>query len=148
MNLSPVETESGFQSGGQIDLDAESNHERFKDLVLPSSPSCLCVSIVSSDKGGDDEAGTQVVSDQARAEGRYRARKAWGQRAWREEKDRERASRAAQQVRRAAALTAELAAQSSSRYAAILQGCQMSHWLQSAHTSSTTDLRAVHLLWA
>ena len=45
----------------------------------------------------------------------YRARKAWGQRAWREEKDRERASRAAQQVRRAAALTAELAAQSESK---------------------------------
>ena len=58
------------------------------------------------------DAWTQVVSDQARAEGGYRARRAWGQRAWREEKDRERASRAAQQVRRAAALTAELAAQS------------------------------------
>ena len=50
------------------------------------------------------EAWTQVVSDHARA--------AWSQRAWREEKDRERASRAAQQVRRAAALTVELAAQS------------------------------------
>ena len=61
------------------------------------------------------EAWTQVVSDQARAEGGYRARKAWGQRAWREEKDRERASRAAQQVRRAAALMAELAAQSESK---------------------------------
>ena len=34
------------------------------------------------------DAWTQVVSDQARAEGGYRARKAWGQRAWREEKDR------------------------------------------------------------
>ena len=49
-----VETESGFQSGGQFDLDAESNHERFKDLVLPSSQSCLCVSIASSDEGGDE----------------------------------------------------------------------------------------------
>ena len=39
---------------------------------------------------------------------------AWGQRAWKEAKDRERASRAAQQVRRAAALTAKLAAQSES----------------------------------
>ena len=47
----PVETESGFQSGEQSDLDAESNHERFKDLVLPSSQSCLCVSIASSDEG-------------------------------------------------------------------------------------------------
>ena len=55
---------------------------------------------------------TQVVSDHARAEGGYRTRKAWGRRAWEEEKDRERASRAAQQVRRAAALTAELAVQS------------------------------------
>ena len=51
------------------------------------------------------EAWTQVVSDHARAEGGYRARKAWGQRAWKEEKDRERASRAAQQVRRAALKT-------------------------------------------
>ena len=50
----PVETESGFQSGGQFDLDAESNHERFKDLVLPSSQPCLCVSIASSDEGGDE----------------------------------------------------------------------------------------------
>ena len=61
------------------------------------------------------DARTQVVSDHARAEGGYRARKAWGQRARKEEKDRERASRAAQQVRRAAALTAELAAQSESK---------------------------------
>ena len=38
------------------------------------------------------EAWTQVVSDHARAEGGYRVRKAWGQRAWKEEKDRERAS--------------------------------------------------------
>ena len=55
------------------------------------------------------------MNDHARAEGRYRARKAWGKRAWREEKDRERASQASQQVRRAAALTAELAAQSESK---------------------------------
>ena len=55
----PVETESGFESCEQLDLDAESNHERFKDLVLPSSQSCLereilCVSIASSDEGGHD----------------------------------------------------------------------------------------------
>ena len=54
------------------------------------------------------ESWTQVVSDHARAEGGYRARKAWGQRAWKEEKDRETASRAA-------ALTAELAAQSENK---------------------------------
>ena len=36
------------------------------------------------------EAWTQVVSDHARAEGGYRARKAWGRRAWEEEKDKER----------------------------------------------------------
>ena len=35
------------------------------------------------------DAWTQVVSDHARAEGGYRAGKAWGQRAWMEEKDRE-----------------------------------------------------------
>ena len=121
--------------------DQDDDVERFSDLVLPSSQSCLCVSIASSDKGygfgkapsGEvvfihasavhgaevlvvgTEAWTQVVSDHARVEGGYRARKAWGQRAWKEEKDRERASRAAQQVRRAAALTAELAAQSESK---------------------------------
>ena len=42
----------------------------------------------------------------------YRARRAWGQAAWKEERDRERASRAAQRAKRAAELTAELAAQS------------------------------------
>ena len=47
----PVEVESGFQSGEQSDLVAESNHQRFKDLVLPSSQSCLCESIASSDEG-------------------------------------------------------------------------------------------------
>ena len=55
----PVETDSGFQSGEQLDLDAESNHKRFKDLVLKSSQSrlereILCVSIASSDEGGDE----------------------------------------------------------------------------------------------
>ena len=54
-----VETESGFESGEQLDLDAESNHERFKDLVLPSFQSCLereilCVRTASSDEDGDD----------------------------------------------------------------------------------------------
>ena len=29
-----METESGFPSGEQLYPDAESNHERFKDLVL------------------------------------------------------------------------------------------------------------------
>ena len=85
------------------------------------------------------EAWTQVVSDQARAEGVYRARKAWGQRALREEKDRERANRAAQQMRRAAALTAELAAQSESKVFEVcstLQDCPMSHLLQPAHNDS------------
>ena len=56
------------------------------------------------------DAWVQVVSD-ARAEGEYRARNAWGRNAW-EEKDKEKANRMAQQVKRAAALTAELAAQS------------------------------------
>ena len=58
------------------------------------------------------DAWVQVVRDDARAQGGYRACKAWGHAAWKEERDKERASKVAEQVRRAAALTAELAAQS------------------------------------
>ena len=65
------------------------------------------------------DAWAQVVSDHARAEGRYRARRAWGRDAWREQRDKERANLVAQQVRRAAALTAELAAQSEKKTAAV-----------------------------
>ena len=59
----------------------------------------------------------QVVSDEARAEGGYRARNALGRNAWKEEKDREKANEVAQQVKRAAALTVELAAQSGKKVA-------------------------------
>ena len=48
------------------------------------------------------DARSQVVSDHPRAEERNRARKTWGKKAWEEEKDREKAVRVAQQVRRAA----------------------------------------------
>ena len=65
------------------------------------------------------DAWVQVVNDDARAQGAYRARRAWGQTAWREERDRGRANRVAQQVRRAAALTAELAAQSEEKVAVV-----------------------------
>ena len=58
------------------------------------------------------EAWVQVVSDDARAQGGFRARRAWGKTAWEQERDRERASKAAERARRAAELTAELAAQS------------------------------------
>ena len=58
------------------------------------------------------DAWVQVVRDDARAKERYRACKAWGHAAWKEERDKERATKVAEQVRRAAALTAELAAQS------------------------------------
>ena len=51
------------------------------------------------------DAWVQVVNDEARAEGVYRARNACGGNAWKEKKDREKANRVAQQVRRAAALT-------------------------------------------
>ena len=34
--------------------DQDVDVDRFKDLVLPSSSSCLCVSIASSDEGGDE----------------------------------------------------------------------------------------------
>ena len=58
------------------------------------------------------EAWVQVVSDDARAQGGVRARRAWKKTAWEQERDRERASKAAERARRAAELTAELAAQS------------------------------------
>ena len=38
----------------RLPVETESNHERFKDLILPSSQSCLFVSIASSDEGGDE----------------------------------------------------------------------------------------------
>ena len=65
------------------------------------------------------DAWVQVVNDDARAQGRYRARRAWGQDVWQAEKDKEKANKVAQQVRRAAALTAELTAQSEKETAAV-----------------------------
>ena len=52
----------------------------------------------------------QVVNDDARGQEDYRARRARGREAWKAERDKEKANKVAQQVRRAAALTAELAA--------------------------------------
>ena len=51
--------------------------------------------------------------------GGYRARRAWGRDAWKAERDTEKANKVAQQVRRAAALTAEPAAHSEKRTAAL-----------------------------
>ena len=68
------------------------------------------------------DAWVQVVNDDA-----HRARRAWGQRAWKEEKDKERATRVAQRVRRAAALTAELAAKSERKLSAIFDHPPGSH---------------------
>ena len=65
------------------------------------------------------DAWAQVVSDNARAEGRCRARNAWGRNAWKEEKEKEKANRVAQQVKRAAALTAELSCQSERKVSAM-----------------------------
>ena len=65
------------------------------------------------------DAWVQVVNDDARAQGGYRARRAWGHDVWQAEKDKEKANKVAQQVRRAAALTAELAAQSEKKTAAV-----------------------------
>ena len=65
------------------------------------------------------DARVQVENDDARAQGGYRARRAWGQDVWKAEKDKERATKVAQQVRRAAALTAELAAQSEKKVSAV-----------------------------
>ena len=65
----------------------------------------------------------QVVNDDARAPGGggggYRARRACGRDTWKAERDKENANKVAQQVRRAAALTAELAAQSEKKTAAV-----------------------------
>ena len=65
------------------------------------------------------DARVQVVNDEARPQGGYRARRALGQDVWKAEKDKERANKVAQQVRRAAALTAELAARSEKKTAAV-----------------------------
>ena len=67
------------------------------------------------------DAWAQVVSDHARAEGVYRARRGLGTKRveTKKKRDKEKANRVAQQVRRAAALTAELAAQSEKKTAAV-----------------------------
>ena len=65
------------------------------------------------------DAWVQVVNDDARAQGGHRAKRAWGRNAWKAERDKENANKVAQQVRRAAALTAELAAQSEKKTAAV-----------------------------
>ena len=65
------------------------------------------------------DAWVQVVNDDARAQGGYRAKRAWGRNAWKAERDKEKANKVAQQVKRAAALTAELAAHSEKKTAAV-----------------------------
>ena len=90
------------------------------------------------------DAWVQVVNDDARAQGEYRAKRAWGRNAWKAERDKENANKVAQQVWRAATLTAELAAQLERK----LPWCATSHrgltsspgtlrrptWGQVAHT--------------
>ena len=66
------------------------------------------------------DAWIQVLSDHARGRERHRGRKAWCHRVWKEEKDKEQANRVAQQARRAATLTAELAVQSENK---VLEVC-------------------------
>ena len=63
------------------------------------------------------DAWVQVVNDDARAQGGYRAKRAWERDAWKAERYKEQANKVAQRVRRAAALTAELAAQSEKKTA-------------------------------
>ena len=60
----------------------------------------------------------QVVSDGARAYGGHRSKRAWERKAWRKERDKEKANRVAQGWR-AAALSAELAAQSEKKVTAV-----------------------------
>ena len=72
------------------------------------------------------DAWVQVVNDDARAQGGYRAKRAWDRNEWKAERDKENANKVAQQVRRAAALTAELAAQSEKKTAVV---CDQPPWL-------------------
>ena len=65
------------------------------------------------------DAWMQVVNDDARAQGVYRARTAWGRDGWKAERDKEKANKVARQVRRAEALTAEFAAQSEKKSALV-----------------------------
>ena len=65
------------------------------------------------------DAWVQVVNDDARAQGGYRGKRAWGRDVWKAERDKEQANKVAQQVRRAATLTAELAAQSEKKTAVV-----------------------------
>ena len=69
------------------------------------------------------DAWVQVVSNDTRTQGRYRARRAWRRTAWKEEKDKERANKVAQQVRRAAALTARPDCASTSSLVSRVCGC-------------------------
>ena len=50
--------------------DQDVDVERFKDLVLPSSQSCLCVSIASSDEGGDEADGEEEAEATSLVQGR------------------------------------------------------------------------------
>ena len=68
------------------------------------------------------DAWVQVVNDDARAQGGYRARRAWVRDAWKAERDKEKANKVGPQVKRAAVLTAELAAQSEKKTAATATG--------------------------
>ena len=65
------------------------------------------------------DAWVQVVNDDARAQEEYRAERAWERDTWKAERDKGKANKVAQQVRRTAALTAELAAQSQKKTAAV-----------------------------
>ena len=65
----------------------------------------------------------QVVNDDARAQGSIEQRELGGRDTWKAERDKEQANKVAQQVGRAAVLTAELAAQSERR----LPRCAISH---------------------
>ena len=65
------------------------------------------------------DAWVQVVNDDAQTQEGYRAKRAWGRNAWKAERDKENANKVAQQVRQAAALTAELAAQSEKKTAVV-----------------------------
>ena len=53
--IQTLQRRGGKAEGQDQDVDVK----RFSDLVLPSSQSCLCVSIASSDESGDEADGEE-----------------------------------------------------------------------------------------
>ena len=91
-----------------------------KSQQAKSSSSTPALSEVPKSSQSALTRGVQVVHDDARAQGSYRACKAWRHAAWKQDRDKGKASKVADQERRAAALTAGLAARSENKASAAI----------------------------